>query len=77
VIPIQSGRSPVTYVVVRSGEADVGRWITERRDVYRDYIRIYGEEPAEEARVISVAVDSNDTHSRAESYVGEIRFLRP
>jgi DUF3047 family protein len=77
VIPIQSGRSPVTYVVVRSGEIDVGRWITERRDVYRDYIRIYGEEFTEEARAISVAIDSNDTHSRAESYVGEIRFLRP
>lgn len=67
----------VTYVVVRSGSADLGRWIVEARNVYRDYMIIYGEEPAEEARIVSVAIDSNDTRSSAESYMGEIRFRTP
>ena len=65
---------PATYVVVRSGEADLGRWIVETRDVARDYRAIYGEEPAEEARILSVAIDSNDTRSSAEAYVAEIFF---
>jgi len=68
---------PVTYLVVRSGEADIGRWITERRNVLDDYRLIFGEAPGEEARVISLAIDSNDTRSHAESYIGEIRFLSP
>src|SRR5262245_51179923 len=37
----------VTYVVVRSGPADLGKWITERRDLREDFKRIYGEEPAD------------------------------
>ena len=59
--------SAVTYVVVRSGQADAGRWLTETRNVYDDYKQIYGEEPPEEIRLLSLAVDSNDTRSTAES----------
>jgi DUF3047 family protein len=66
--------SAVTYVVVRSGRADAGRWLTETRNVRDDYRKIYGEEPPEEIRLLSLAIDSNDTRSIAESYVGEIFF---
>ena len=67
----------VTYVVVRSGPADSGRWLTETRNVYDDYKQIYGEEPPEEIRLISLAIDSNDTRSTAEAYAGEIFFRGP
>jgi len=67
----------VTYVVVRSGPADLGRWIVETRNVHDDYRSIYGEAPTEDARVVSVGIDSNDTRSSAESYVGEISFRKP
>jgi DUF3047 family protein len=63
----------VTYVVVRSGSGDLGRWLTERRNVVEDFERIYGEKPTNPGAV-SVAIDSNDTHSTAESYIGEIAF---
>lgn len=66
----------ITYIVVRSGAAELGRWLTERRDVVEDFRKIYGEAPDEPAAV-SMGVDSNDTHSTAESYVGEILFTRP
>jgi hypothetical protein len=66
--------SAVTYVVVRSGRVDAGRWLTETRNVYDDYQQIYGEEPPGEIRLVSLAIDSNDTRSTAESYVGEIFF---
>lgn len=67
----------VTYVVVRSGPADLGRFIVETRNVHDDYRSIYGEAPTEEARVVSIGIDSNDTRSSAASYVGEISFRRP
>ena len=67
----------VTYVVVRSGPADLGKWQTESRNVLEDYKKIYGEAPGEEAGAVSISIDSNDTRSAAESYFGEILFRKP
>jgi hypothetical protein len=67
----------VTYVVVRSGPADLGKWITERRNVLEDFKRIYGEEPDGPAEAVSIGIDSKDTKSRAESYMGAILFRKP
>lgn len=66
----------VTYVVVRSGPTGLGTWFTERRNVAEDYKRIYGGEPATPAAV-SLAIDSNDTDSTAEAFVGTILFRSP
>jgi hypothetical protein len=66
----------VTYVVVRSGSADLGKWLTERRNVLEDFKRIYGEEP-DDPSVISFGIDSDDTKSTAESYMGAIYFTKP
>lgn len=68
--------STITYVVLRSGTAELGKWVTERRNVAEDFKRIYGEEAANPG-AISVAIDSNDTHSTAESFMGSIVFKRP
>jgi len=67
----------VTYVVVRSGPGDLGKWVTESRNVLEDYKKIYGEAPGEEVGAISISIDSNDTRSSAESYFGEILFRKP
>jgi hypothetical protein len=67
----------VTYVVVRSGPAELGRWSSETRNVYDDFKQIYGEEPGEEVGAVSLAIDSNDTRSSAESYIGAIVFRQP
>lgn len=69
--------SLVTYVVVRSGPADVGKWVTESRNVLEDYKKIYGEAPGEDVGAISISIDSNDTHSSAEACFGEIVFRKP
>jgi hypothetical protein len=65
----------VTYVVVRSGTAELGKWLTERRNVAEDFTRIYGEAPENPAGV-SVSIDSNDTNSVSESEIGVIAFRR-
>jgi hypothetical protein len=67
----------VTYVVVRSGPAEMGKWVTESRNVLEDYKKIYGEAPGEDVGALSISIDSNDTHSSAESYFGEILFRKP
>jgi hypothetical protein len=67
----------VTYVVMRSGDGDIAKWVTETRNVCEDYKKIYGEEPEEKIEAVSIGIDSDDTHSRAEGFVGDIRFRRP
>jgi hypothetical protein len=66
----------VTYIVLRSGPAELGKWLTERRNVVADYQRIYGAEP-DAPGAVSIAIDSNDTNSTAESFMGTLLFRRP
>jgi hypothetical protein len=66
----------VTYVVVRSGTAELGKWLTESRNVVADFRKIYNDAPDDPAAV-SVSIDSNDTHSSSESFIGPILFRRP
>ncbi len=66
----------ITYVVVRSGATDLGKWLIESRDVREDFTRIYGGAP-KVLDAVSIAMDSDDTRSSAEAYMGAIRFRRP
>jgi hypothetical protein len=65
--------STVTFVILQSGPANLGRWMTERRNVAEDYRRIHGDK-LENPGAIALSIDSNDTHSSAESAVGAIAF---
>lgn len=54
-------------IVVESGEADRGKWITETRNVVEDYKKLFGDEPD---KIIGVRIQINSQHtkSQAESY---------
>ena len=66
----------VTYIVLRSGPSQLGKWVTERRNVREDFKTVYGDE-ADDPSLLALAIDSNDVQGSAESYVGAIRFRRP
>jgi hypothetical protein len=66
----------VTYIVVRSGSNDLGKWITERRNVVEDFRTIYGE-PPDNPSALSLSIDSDDTRSSADSLIGPTVFTRP
>lgn len=63
----------VTFIVIRSGTKDLGKWLTERRNVAEDYRALFGEFP-EDPTAITISIDSNDTRSSAESFMGPIVF---
>jgi hypothetical protein len=69
--------STVTFVVVRSGDADRGRWIVEQRNVFDDYKAVYGEEPLEKVGGVSISINSQNTRSHAESFFGDVLFRKP
>jgi hypothetical protein len=62
-------------IVLRSGPAEVGRWVEERRNVYQDYRRLVGAEPPRLAG-IAVMTDTDDTGERAVAYYGELALGR-
>jgi hypothetical protein len=54
-------------LAVESGADSLGRWTMERRNVYEDYIRLFGTEPPR-AGAIAVLTDSDNTGGSAEAF---------
>ncbi len=67
--------SKAIMIAVESGPFRVGQWITERRDVYEDYRRVFGEEPPE-AGAIAIMTDTDQTGEHAIAYYDDIRIER-
>jgi hypothetical protein len=53
--PLPTWQDKETHVVVRSGPAQLGRWLDEERDLYADYTRILGGPAREVLRVWLIA----------------------
>jgi DUF3047 family protein len=62
-------------VVVRSGSADVGRWVRETRNVERDYTRLFGGAPPA-PMAVGVESHSEDAAHASEVYIGPITLGR-
>jgi hypothetical protein len=62
-------------IVVESGKAKVGRWITEERNIVEDYKEAFGESPPMVAGV-AIMTDTDNTGGSATAYYGDILFKR-
>lgn len=62
-----------TQIAVRSGSTHVGNWLTERRNVLKDYRAIYGEAPPP-IKSISLTTETNNTGESVTVYYGDITF---
>jgi hypothetical protein len=60
-------------IVVRSGSDGLGEWHAERRNVYEDYRRVFGEEPRR-LKWLGLESHSNDTRTRSAALFGAVRF---
>lgn len=65
--------SNTRYIILQSGNENLGKWMKEKRNVYEDYRTLFGEEPPEGGG-ITMMIDSDDTGSSAESYFSDIRL---
>lgn len=61
-------------IVVESGEEKVGMWRKEKRNVYNDYRKAFGEQPPMITGV-AIMTDSDDTGESAVAYYGDIFFM--
>lgn len=63
----------VHMIVVESGSTKLNTWITEERNVYEDYKRVFGQEPPMISGV-AIMTDTDNTGESAEAYYGDIVF---
>lgn len=74
--------SNVQIVSVRGKGDNVGRWYDEKRNVYKDLIKYFGDQSSERANqksyryidVVAIMTDTDNSGSTAESYYGDIFF---
>jgi hypothetical protein len=65
----------IKAVVIRSGKTGTGSWITETRNVYDDYKKLFGGEPVD-IRGFRIQINSQHTGTSAESYFADIAFKK-
>lgn len=63
----------IKVIVVESGNAEEGKWLTERRNVLEDYKKLFGGEPSKVSG-IRIQINSQHTKSKAESYWAYVKM---
>jgi hypothetical protein len=71
---INTWTSRIRMILVESGSENVGRWVTEMRNVYEDYRRAFEEDPGR-ITTIGIITDTDATDQKIEAYYGDIAFL--
>ena len=61
------------HVAVRSGDAQAGRWVGERRDVRADFRTLFGED-VRSIDAVAIMTDTDDTGAAAVAYYADITF---
>lgn len=62
----------VKKIVVRSGKAPEGGWVTESRNMYEDYAKVFGKKPGMGAGAIAIMCDAEGSQSIAEATFDDI-----
>ncbi len=73
-IIVNEWTSRIRMLMVQNTAERTGEWITEERNVYEDYLRVFGEPPGRVTH-LAVVTDTDATGETAEAYFGDIRFL--
>jgi hypothetical protein len=65
----------VMMFVVESGEEKLNQWMSEKRNVYEDYKKAFGQEPPMISGV-AIMTDTDNTGESAVAYYGDIVFKK-
>ena len=60
-VAYRPGRGRAYSIVLGSGSQNLGEWVTVERNLVEDYIAIFGKEPPDEPKAISIQSDANRT----------------
>ncbi len=82
-LPVDTGlASPFTkrirFLVLETGTARLGQWVSHKRNVGADYQRMFGDESGgkyPEITGVAVSADADNTHGRSLSYFGDVSLV--
>jgi len=60
--------SALRYIVIQSGFKNANKWISESRNIYEDYKKLFQHVPPKFIEGIGVMINSNNTRSSAETF---------
>ena len=74
--------SNVKMVSVRGQESNIGQWYDEKRNVYKDLIKYFGDKGSDEANqksyryidTVAIMTDTDNSRGHAEAFYGDIIF---
>lgn len=61
-------------MALRSGAADVDRWVSERRDLRADFRQLFGD-AVDEIDAVAIMTDTDNAGGSATAWYGDIRFV--
>lgn len=64
----------VKIIVLESGNAEAGKWVTEKRDVFTDYCEAFRTETVPMISGVAIMTDTDNTTGQAVSWYGDIIF---
>jgi hypothetical protein len=74
------GGGKLRYVVVRNKMDRLGQWYTEKRNIYEDYKKLLKDvecaDPPGVTHGVEFYINTQNTKSTAESYVGDVYFSK-
>ena len=62
-------------IAVESGSKHAGQWVEEKRNIFQDYCKYFGQKPPR-AGAIAIMTDTDNTGERATAWYGPIRILK-
>ncbi|MDD5614022.1 MAG: DUF3047 domain-containing protein [Candidatus Omnitrophica bacterium] len=62
----------IKIIVAESGKENINQWVYEQRDIYSDYIKLFGRKPPL-VGAIAVMTDADNTSSTAEAMYTDIK----
>ena len=63
----------IKILVLRSGEYNE-KWLFEKRDIYQDYVKLFGEKPRLNVGAIAFMTDADSTETKASAVYDEIKI---
>lgn len=72
----------VRYISLRGSETPTRQWVTESRDLARDFATLFADElpagtPVPSVRTVLIGADSDNTASRSSGWVADLRTTPP
>jgi len=60
-------------IVLESGSSKAGQWVSEQRNFYKDYLRVFRAQPPR-LRFVGIMTDTDDTEEQAVAYYRQLRL---